>query len=360
MTTIAQCDSTVNAIRNKVRRLTASPGVSALSNNDLDQYINTFYNQDFPYAIKIDQLRDVYSFYTQPYVDTYPLDVNFNQGIREPVYVDGIRGFLFKDRWQFYNMWTRFPTSFKPISGDGVTQTFSFTIPGPFLANEVTLGGLAVAGNAITVSDDGNGNLLLRVPNPRVQVPPYPNPSTPPWITTPNPIPGMPNQNTNNPGDYALTNIGSVNYVTGQFAITFPTGYIPAAGTQINLYVVQYATGRPYSVLFWNNTFTIRPVPKLVHKIEVETFLTPVQFMTITDTPILNQWWQYIAYGVAREVMRDRNDFNAVQMLQEGFDRQEGLVLERQAIEQIGQRNTTIFSSALPAQGWNNAWGYYF
>jgi len=128
----------------------------------------------------------------------------------------------------------------------------------------------------------------------------------------------------------------------------------------MNLHVVQYSTGKPYSVLFWNNTFTIRPIPKLTHKIEVETFLTPVQFMTITDVPILTQWWQYIAYGVACEIMRDRNDFQAVAQLQEGFQRQEGLVLERQAIEQIGQRNATIFSSSTPAQGWNQAWGYYF
>lgn len=349
MVAVAPADSTVNAIRQKIRRLTASPGSSSLTDNAIDQYINTFYTQDFPYAIKIDQLRNVYTFYTQPYIDRYPLDVNFNQGIREPIYVDGIQGSFFKDRQQFYAMWTRFPTQFKPINGDGVTATFNFTVPGPFLSENVTLGGVAVGGNAISVADDGNGNMQLQVPNPVVSVP----------VQTSS-APGLKNLNTANPGQNIVTTIGTVDYVTGQISVTFPVGYIPASGTQMTLRVCQYQTGRPYSVLFWNNEFTIRPVPKFIHKIEVETFLTPVQFMETTEVPILTQWWQYIAYGVACEIMRDRNDWNAVQSLQEGFQRQEGLVLERQAIEQIGQRNSTIFSSAIPAQGWNNAWGYYF
>lgn len=338
----------VDAIKAKVRKLTASPGTSTLSDLELDDRINTFYSQDFPYAIKIDQMRSVYSFYTRPNIDRYPLDVNYNQGIRAPIYFEGIQGQFFKDRQQFYNMWPRFPTQFQPISGDGTTASFAFQIPGPFLSNNVVLGGVAVAGNAISVADDGNGNLQLQVPNPQVSVP----------AQTVN-VPGMKNLNTGNPGQNVVTNIGTVNYVTGNFAITFPTGYIPAAGTVMTLWVCQYTTGRSYCLLFWNNEFLVRPVPDKIYKVEVETYLTPVQFMSGTNVPILNQWWQYIAYGVACEIMRDRNDFEAVAQLQEGFQRQEGLVLERQSVEEIGQRNATLFSSTVAAQGWNQSQGWY-
>ncbi len=130
--------------------------------------------------------------------------------------------------------------------------------------------------------------------------------------------------------------------------------HVPASGTQMTLRVSQYQTGRPYSMLFWNNEFTIRPIPKQIHKVEIETYLTPVQFMQTTDHPILNQWVQYIAYGVACEILRDRNDFEGVAALQEGFKRQEALVLERQGVEEIGQRNTSIFASTVQGQGWNN------
>lgn len=360
MTAVSPGNSTVAFIRKKVRRLTASSGQSALTTADLDEYINNFYNNDFPYGIKLDQMRSVYTFFTEPYRDRYPLDVNFNQGVRAPVYVEGILGTLFKDRTQFFNLWPRWPTKFTPISGDGTTKIFSFTIPAPFLSKEVVLGGVDTAGNPISVNDDGNGNLLLEIPNPVTTVPPYNTNGIPA-------IPGMHNQNTGNPGlNYQGTQtgsfincIGSVNYVTGVFNIEFATA--PASGTQMTLWVSQYQTGRPYSLLFWNNEFTIRPIPKLIHKVEVETYLTPVQFMESTDNPILNQWAQYIAFGTAREILRDRQDLEGVENLEEGFMRQEGLVLERQGIEEIGQPNYQLFNSTQPYTvygGWGGQGNY--
>lgn len=366
MSAVAPADSTVVAIRKKIRRLTASSS-SALSDNDIDQYINTFYNNDFPYGIKIDQMRSVYTFFTEPYIDRYPLDVNYNQGVRGPMYVEGIQGSFYKDRQQFYNIWPRFPTKFQPIAGDGVTTSFTFTIPGPFLSREVVLGGVDTNGNAISVNDDGNGNLQLQVPNPVVSVPAQFNPPS----TNPA-IPGMLNKNTGNPGLNNVNTqttipptaalfpggIGTVNYVTGAFNINFPVA--PAAGQYMTLWVSQYQTGRPYSLLFWNNEFTIRPVPKLIHKVEVETFLTPVQFMQTTDVPILNQWWQVIAIGSGIKILEDRQDMEGVQNLAVLYDRQEALVLERQGVEEIFTPNYTLFNSSTPAQGGINGFGYWW
>jgi hypothetical protein len=363
MTAVASGDSTVVFIRKKVRRLTASASENSLSTADIDQYINNFYNNDFPYGIKIDQMRSVYTFFTEPYRDRYPLDVNFNQGVRAPLHVEGILGTFFKDRTQFFNLWPKWPTLFQPISGDGVTTSFTFTIAAPFLSKEVVLGGVDVNGNPISVNDDGNGNLLLQIPNPVVTIPPYNTNAIPP-------IPGMHNQNTGNPGlnyqgsqpltaPFFTNAIGNVNYQTGLFNINFPVA--PAAGMNMTLWVAQYQTGRPYCLLFWNNEFTIRPVPKLIHKIEIETFLTPVQFIESTDSPILNQWAQYIAYGAAREILRDRQDLEGVANLEEGFMRQEGLVLERQGIEEIGQPNYQLFNSTqgYSVYGGSGGWGGY-
>lgn len=356
-------DSTLGAIVKKVRRLTASASESSLSTQDIFQYINTFYSQDFPYGIKIDQMRSVYTFFTEPYRDRYPLDVNYNQGVRAPCYVEGIQATFYKDRQQFFNVWPRFPTPFHPINGDGTKTAFSFTIPAPFLPNEVVLGGVDSSGNPISVNDDGHGNLQLQIPNPVVSIPAQYNPPI-----TNAAIPGMKNLNTGNPGlNNVNTNtldpfsvpypsgIGTVNYVTGVFNINFPVA--PAAGTQMTLWVAQYQTGRPYSILFWNNEFQIRPVPKLIHKIEIETYLTPVQFMQMNDVPILNQWWQYIAYGAACEILRDRQDMEGVSNLQEGMMRQEALVLERQGIEEIGQPNYTLFNTTLQNIGYGSGLG---
>lgn len=423
MSAVAPANSTVAFIRTTVRELCASPGENQLATAYIDQNLNNFYTSDFPYAIKLDQMRSVYTFYTQPYIDRYPLDVNYNQGVRSPFYVEGIQGNFYKDRNEFYKIWPRFPTKFQRgqsspigaitfvtiasqglvtapnhglINGDVIYITgivgmdqlngqsisilyispdsfllnmstigyspyisggtwyktpiiYSFTIPGPFLSKEVVVGGTNIDGNSFAVADDGEGNLQLQLVNPVVSVP----------IQNVAPaVPGMYNRNTGNPGLIEVQNIGTVDYVTGQMAFTMP---IPLQiGTQLTIWVSQYQPGRPQSMMFWNNEFTIRPVPKLVHKVEIETYLTPVQFMLSTDSPILNQWAQYLSYGVACEILRRRQDMAGLANVMEGFRRQESMVLERQATEEIGQRNTTLFSGATPSLNGNNGYGQGF
>lgn len=424
---IPQADSTLIAIRKKVRRLTNSSGQSSLTDANLDQQINTFYDGGFPYAIKIDQMKQVYTIFTRPNIDRYPVDVNFYQGFRAPAYFDGIQGSFYKDRNQFFNLWPKIATKFQvgtsTLSGtitaiaqptfptvitsvnhglttgaviaianvggmtqlngntytitvvnantftlDGIDntafgaytsggtwtaqdQSFNFTLPAPFLSGEVTIGGVQTNGNAITVTDDGNGNLLYVIPNAQTSIPPL--------FTVPptNAIPGMHNLNLGNPGLYNNTLIGTVNYVTGEFEFLLPNGIALAPSTQLNIFVSQYNTGKPYNLLFWNNELTVRPVPKLTHKITVEVYQTPTQFMATTDHPIINQWWEYIAYGAACEIQRERNDFEGVNMLMEGMKRQEALVLERQAVEEIGTPNYTLFNSTQTNTYLNNYWG---
>jgi ubiquitin-activating enzyme E1-like protein len=424
-TPVGPGDSTVVFMRNKIRRLTASASEATLSTADIDQYLNNVLLNDFPYAIKLEQMRSVYTFFTQPYIDRYPLDVNFNQGVRAPIYVEGILGTLFKERSQFFNLWPRWPTMFQQGGGTtlagtitgieqpsnpavitsdnhnlttgavitinnvgGMTQlngnsytvtvidandfslvgvdntlfggytgggtwtsvspTFSFVLPGPFLSKEVVIGGVDQDNDPISITDDGNGNLLLVSNN--VNISPNPVVSVPTQnLNLPNPqlsVPGMYNINTSNPGLINPLNIGTVDYVGGTVDFTLPPGISLMGGTLFTVWIAQYQPGRPYCLLFWNNEFTVRPVPKLIHKIEVETFLTPVQFYESTDVPILSQWAQYLAYLAAQEILRDRQDIEGVQNLEEGRMRQEALVLERQGIEEIGTPNFTLFNSA--------------
>ena len=423
---VVPVDSTVVAMRKKVRKLTASASESSLSTDEIDRQLNAAMSQTFPNSIKQDLSRSVYTFFTRPYIDRYPLDVNFNQGVRAPVYIEGIQGSFSKDRQQFFALWPRFPTQFNPplppsgsitnitqanpaqvtsnshglVTGDTViisgvvgmtevnggnysitvidannftlngidstgftpyvsggtwqNQQITFTIPGPFLSKEVVIGGVDNSGTAISINDDGNGNLIYLLPNPVISVPStFTNPA----------IPGMYNKNTASPGLLNPTQVGVVNYVTGTFSINFalaPGGNIvPALGSQMTLWVSQYQTGRPYSVLFWNNEFTIRPVPKLIHKIEVEVYLTPIQFLETTDQPILDAWWQYVSYIASQEILRERQDMEGVANLQEGLKKQEDIVLERQANEELFIPNVTAFNSVNAAMGGVNGIGYY-
>ena len=382
---VAQADSTYAAIEKKVRHLTASASEAALSSVDIQQAVNTFYNTDFPYSIKIDQQRTVYKFLTIPNVDRYPVDVNNLQGFRAPVYFEGIQGNFFKNRDQLYNLYPRYPTQFQPISGDGVTTTFTFSLFGnnvnPFpqpnygiLSTQVVIGGIDVNGNPIRIIDDGGGVVnalgvgsntttgqLLYIQQNAVGSNIYIDSSDQqqPAIPGLSPIGGQNNANLPNtaypPTPLTPQYCGTVNYVTTQFTVNFPVA--PAAGTNINVWAAQYQVGRPYNLLFWNNEFTIRPVPDNVYLVEIETYQTPAQFLNTSSHPILNQWWQYIAYGAAREILRDRQDMEGVANLEEGFKRQEALVLERQAVEEIQQPNITLFNTTQTGYGYGSGWG---
>ena len=443
MSAVAPANSTYSMIEQKVRRLTASASEAALKSTDIQQYVNTFYNQDFPYAIKIDQQRSIYKFLTIPNVDRYPVDVNNQQGYRAPIYFSGIQGNFFKNRDQLYNLYPRYPSQFQQgagLSGNitnitqanpaqvtsidhnlqngsiitiqnvgGMTQlngntytitvvdpnnfqlnstnstgygaytsggtwtslnTFSFTLFGnnqnPFpqpnfgiLSTQLVIGGIDINGNPIRIIDDGgavvnsfgigsnttSGRLLFLNQNNvgnNVYLDASNNqqPAIPPLSPLPVPSP---------PLSLTPQYCGTVNYVTTQINLLLPVQL--QAGSQLNIWAATYQVGRPYNLLIWNNEITIRPVPDNVYLVEIETFQTPSQFMMTTDNPTLNQWWQYIAVGASMEILRDRQDMEGVENLREGFMRQEGLVLERQAIEEIGQPNITLFNSTQQGYG---------
>lgn len=400
MSSLVQANSTYAMIERKVRHLTASASEASLSSAYIQFMTNTFYNQDFPYAIKIDQQRSVYKFLTIPNVDRYPVDVNSYQGFRAPVYFEGIVGNFFKNRDQLYNLYPRYPTQFQPIGGDGVTTSFTFRLFGnnqnPFpqpnfgiLSTQVVIGGVDVNGDPIRIIDDGGavsnsygigsnttqGQLIFVQQNTvgdNVYLDTVSDPGNPfqrPSIPNLSPLGGQGNANSNPPAppsSYSpyppspLTQqyCGTVNYVTTEITINFPVA--PASGTMINVWAATYQVGRPYNVLFWNNELTIRPVPDNVYLCEIEAYQTPVQFMQTTDSPVLNQWWQYIAYGVSREILRERQDMEGVANLEEGFMRQEGLVLERQSVEEINQPNYTIFNNTQGGYGYGVGYGQGF
>ena len=372
--TVVPADNTYTYIETKVRRLTASASEAALRSIDIQQAVNRFYSNDFPYAIKLDQTRQVYKFLTIPNVDRYPVDVNNLMGFRAPVYFQGILGNMFKNRDQLFNLYPKYPTQYQPIGGDGVTTTFTFNLFGnnvnPFpqnnfgiLSTQLVIGGIDVNGNPIRIIDDGgavvnsygvganttSGRLLFIQQN-NVGNNVYldamndQQPAIPPLSPLPVPSP---------PVSLTPQYCGTVNYITTDITVTFPVA--PAAGTMINVWAAQYQTGRPYNLLFWNNEFTIRPVPDNIYLVEVEAYQTPAQFLATTDNPVVNQWAQYIAYGAAMEILRDRQDMEGVQNLKEGFDRQEALVLERQAVEEIFVTNITLFNST--QRGYGLGWG---
>jgi hypothetical protein len=279
-------------------------------------------------------------------------------------------------------------TAFTPYTSGGTwtsTNTFSFTLFGnnlnPFpqnnfgiLPTQLVIGGIDINGNPIRIIDDGGANVnsygignnttqgnLIFINNNNVGANVYLNssngqmPSVPPL----SPLGGgntyyNPSYPAYPPTPLTPQYCGTVNYITTQINILLP---VPAQeGSMINIWAAQYQTGRPYNLLWWNNEFTIRPVPDNMYLVEVEAYMTPVQFMQTTDDPQIKQWALYLSYLTAQEILRQRQDMEGVQNLEEGRLRQEALVLEKQAVEEIGIANITMFNSTTYGLG-GGLWG---
>lgn len=355
--------TTLQAIQVKVRRLVRAPSVSQLTDEDLQNYINTFVVYDFPEHLRMFNLRQTYTFVCNPYQDQYPTDTASFAGVttnplydfqnkyisvHNPIYIAGYDSFYTQSREQFYGIYP-FTNSIAStqIMGNGVTQSFTgnlqsiMGVPGAgavLLKNNVLFSSITTAGNGLSLVDvplvslvSGNqtveGNLYV----------PQTQPTTPPTTA-----------------DFDATN--NINYFTGEFTITFPEP--PAANEPIMVQCVPTVVALPQALLYYNNTFFLRPVPDQPYNINFEVYVRPTYLMETTSSPQLNEWWQYIAYGAAKKIFEDRMDTESVQMIMPEFKEQQALCLRRTLVQYSNERTASIYTEQTSFGPGNGQWGW--
>ena len=318
-------DSTLAAVRTKVRRLTRSPSSAQITDAQIDEYVNTFIQYDFPEHLRLFSLRTTFTFYAEPFIDTYETNTtdptsplfNFKNRyitLHEPVYIAGYNCLFSQSREQFYGIYP-LVNSIQSIgtTGDGVTTNFAGTLPytTPVLRNNVLFGSVTTGNAGVELHDDGQGNLT---------------------------------------GD----GTGTINYVTGAFVLNFSTA--PGAGETINSQTVPYQPALPQALLYFDNKITLRPVPDQPYRIDMEAYIRPSELLSSGTSPQLEQWWQYIAYGASKKIFEDRMDLESIQMIMPEFKTQERLVLRTTLVQRTKERTATIYSESIgPGNGWY--WG---
>lgn len=336
----------INAIRLKVRRLTRNPSEQQLSNVDITEYVNTFYQYDLPEELRLFSLKSTLSFYTQPNVDTYytnqvnvPGLANFTEDyitIDNPVYCAGFLIYLSQSREEFYGYYPQTSYRATVATGDGATTTFSGTMGNaPILQGSVSFVSIDADNNGLVVQD---GPFAFNI--------------------SPNEDGALYDQND------LTTPIGSINYITGNYTFTYPTAPAPQAAIQSQ--TLPYVASLPTMILYYDNKFTVRPVPDRPYKITMDAYIKPIAFLsqdggTQPTNPVLNQWWQYLAYGAAKKVFEDRGDYEGVAQITPEFQRQEELVLRRTLVQRATRQATTIWNLDGYGPAWNGNlyWGYY-
>ena len=332
----------LETIRTKIRRLTRSPSAAQITNDQIDEYVNTFVLYDIPEHLRLFSLHTTLTFYTQPYVDTYQTNTvlatdpmyNFKDKyttVNPPMYVAGYYMAFSQSQDEFRASYPNI-NSVQSIgtTGNGVTTNYTGTLSAkPILQSEVLF---------TSIDSDNKGIVLKDIPREDVAT-------------------GLPTQIGDLVTPDAAFSRGEINYVTGVYDITFPTP--PANGAAIYSQTVPYQAARPSMVLYYDNKFTMRPVPDKAYKVTVEAYVRPTALIDGAD-PELEQWHQYISYGAAKKVLEDRMDMESVQMIMPEFKEQERLVLRRTLVQQSNERTQTIYSGNSDyTGGWNKNGTYY-
>lgn len=141
----------------------------------------------------------------------------------------------------------------------------------------------------------------------------------------------------------------TINYQTGQITgLTFAQA-IPE-GTPIQIQYNPKQLSIPLSIMFYQNQFTLAPVPDQGYTIELTCYRQPIQALLAADmsgNPELSEWWEILSVGAAKKIFEERLDSDGVifidKMLKERYD-----VIETRTYAQIGQqRINTIYTDQL-------------
>jgi hypothetical protein len=318
--------STLAQIKKKIRRITASPSPSQLSDSDIEEYCDQFYELDLPAHLKLWELRDTYTFFTSPGEDRYTFNKSQVKTLQPPLYINGTEGSYTQSQTDFYRTFDKQNVEESLGVGDG-TATFTGTISNTPLIRR----------NVVITAIDTNGDQQVAIDDPDT------NPATPGW------------RNGNSQAYAAFP--GTINYDTGAISLTFPSS-IPSSST-VFARVVPYTGAVPRAMLYHQNYMYLRPVPDKAYRVDVSYFKRPSQLLNTDGAiPDVDQWWQFIALGAAIKIFQDRQDMDSIENVAPFFKEQKSLVLNRTIQQQVNQRAPTIYSEqvALPAASYNSRW----
>lgn len=150
-----------------------------------------------------------------------------------------------------------------------------------------------------------------------------------------------------------------INYQTGQISGLSFAQPIPA-GTPIKIAYNPKVFSIPLSILFYQNSFTLAPVPDAGYTVELTCYRQPIKALLAASqngNPELSEWWEIVAVGAAKKIFEDRLDSDGVmyidKMLKERYD-----IIETRTYAQLGQKRIyTIYTDQVTYNYANNGFG---
>jgi len=269
-------------IRRKVRQVTGRLSSNSMSTNQLDEYINNYYQFTFPAEVKLERQHTYYDFLTSPNVASYTFPNTTYTNVEPPLYLNQRALLYYQDPNVFKNENPLNVQQQTPWTGDGVTTAFNTTIQFPYILP----GSVLITDNVEVFVDDGAGVLVG-----------------------------------------SLGGSGTVGYTTGVINVTFITA--PVSGQNIYATFTQYQPGAPTAVLLYNNVFTFYTVPDTVYQCQIKAYKIVDPLVAATDTPVLEEWGECISYGAARDIVIDFGEAERYAEITQLYKEQVSYILTR-------------------------------
>lgn len=322
--------SSLQDIRNKVRRITGRPNQAQITDPQIDQYVNTFYIYDMPEHLRLISQRVNYQFVTQPNIAVYDFPSNLYLTTSPPVYIGGYQSYFTQSRENFFRLYPALEMIVQIGSGNGTPGVYtaqlpalpilrgykrnppgaysSTVVPPQFIDSQVIIyaaneGFAGTAESAQVLVDDGLGNLL--------------------------------DQNTG-------AVLGTIDYIGGAVSFSFLNN-VPA-GSPIGSQFTPYNPSRPQACCFYQQQFILGPVPDQPYIVSTEAYMAPTALANSGDMPQLNEFWQLLAYGASDKIFTDNADFESAAKFRPLLDEQLKLCQRRTIVQQTSERVASIYS----------------
>lgn len=287
---------TLRDIITETRSITGRPDVSMMSDADVVNFINYFYQYVMTKELKIFWSYTYHTFYTVPNQDQYTAP-SWMQTLNPRVTCDGFGMEWYSDPDTFFEDYPEQLNRVIIASGDGFTNNFTFAIP----AYPVLPRSLFVTDGVQIAQDNGIGGFV-------------------------------------NPNNFYAALPGVIDYATGTVSgLVFLVA--PAANVNITANSQTYIPARPQGILFYKtqpllnsagpnpptstglppvtlstadsvNMFVLRPVPGLVHKIKMEGIEVPPPMINYTDVPFRIDLGPLIALGASLHIFKRFNQMD--------------------------------------------------
>src|SRR6185436_3685027 len=365
-----------------------------------------FWLMDVDARIQVFDLKTKYQFQTTPGVDQYNMPLYsiqvepgnqvigmfpVYQGFLGPAYINGVQVPLHTQKNLFFDGYPNVVQNLQNVETGNGGSTYNFNVPllnnvttpvnppvTALLRGHVDLTGIISTGNNVDPPLISNARILNIANDPFIQNIPVTSVFPAIYITSiaadgTNVIVSDSGQfletNVNygllmepGPAPYGNSPLGgaapvysitsnTVNYLTGEINVTFPVA-IPS-GANISVQCYYFQSGLPRSILYYNNTLTLRSPPDKQYLVELDAYLTPAAFLQTSATIPFGYMAEYIARGAARKILSDTGDIEQFNFYEPLFKEQETLVWKRSQRQWTNNRTETIYSNGY-AQGLGN------